>query len=422
MVVRKKLQNGIRIITEPLTHYRSVSLGVWIGTGSIRESAKESGASHFIEHMLFKGTQTRTASDIAAQMDGIGGTLNAFTSKDCTCFYAKVLDEHLEQAVDLLADIVLNSKFDEREIDKEKGVVCEEILMMEDSPEDVAHESLSDVYFEDSALAKPILGSVESVRGFTRDVLFSYMNSHYTPENTVISCAGNVAEARVNELIEERFHAHSGPGRLPPLPHDVKPGNRFKTVEKDVEQVHICIGMPGYGINCEGQYPLFVLNNALGGSMSSRLFQKIREEKGLAYSVYSYPVSYVGMGCFAMYAGTGEKQAEQVVDLMLDELQRMRKEGLTREEFIRSKEQLKGNFLLGQEGTSGRMTAIGKSELLLGKVYSEQERLAQIEGITMDQVMEILPFVLDDKKICAAAVGRVQAHAEKIRERILQGL
>ncbi|MEL7607921.1 MAG: pitrilysin family protein [Bacillota bacterium] len=422
MVHRRKLQNGIRIITEPLTHYRSACLGVWIGTGSIRESARESGASHFIEHMLFKGTPTRSASDIAAQMDGIGGTLNAFTSKDCTCFYAKVLDEHLEKAVDLLSDIVLNSSFDEKEIEKEKGVVCEEILMMEDSPEDLAHESLSDVYFEDGALSKPILGSVESVRGFTRDVLLSYMKSHYTPENTVISCAGNVSEERVAQLVEERFKAHSGPGRLPPFPHDVKPGNRFKAVEKDVEQVHICIGMPGYGIDRDGQYPLFVLNNALGGSMSSRLFQKIREEKGLAYSVYSYPVSYVGVGCFAMYAGTGEKQAVQVVDLMLEELRRMRKEGLTREEFIRSKEQLKGNFLLGQEGTSGRMNAIGKSELLLGKVYTEEERLAQIEGITMDHVMGILPEVLDGTKICAAAVGRVKEHAEQIRERILQGL
>lgn len=422
MVHRRKLENGIRIITEPLTHYRSACLGIWIGTGSVRESANESGASHFIEHMLFKGTNTRSASDIAAEMDSIGGTLNAFTSKDCTCFYAKVLDEHLEQAVDLLSDIVLNSSFDVKEIEKEKGVVCEEILMMQDSPEDLAHESLSDVYFEDGALAKPILGNVESVRGFTRDVLLSYMQSHYSPENTVISCAGNVSEQRVEELVAKRFSAHSGPGRLPQLSHSIKLGTRFKTVEKDVEQVHICIGMPGYGIDSDGQYALFVLNNALGGSMSSRLFQKIREEKGLAYSVYSYPVSYVGVGCFAMYAGTGEKQAVQVVDLMMDELKRMRKDGLTHEEFNRSKEQLKGNYLLGQEGTSGRMNAIGKSELLLNKVYTEQERLAQIEGITMDKIMEILPKVLDANNICAAAVGRVQAHADTIRERIMQGL
>ena len=402
-----------------MPQYRSVSLGVWVKTGSVRETAAESGASHFIEHMLFKGTSTRSASDIAAQMDSIGGTINAFTSKECTCFYAKVLDEHAAFAANLLADLLMNSRFDPEDIRKEQGVVCEEILMMEDSPEDLAHETMSDLYYQGDPLARPILGTQDSVNSFTQESLFEYMRRCYGPENIVIACAGSLREAEMTAILEDAFCSHSGGGALAPVISSAPGGIRFRAVEKDVEQVHICLGMPGYAIDEPNQYPLFVLNNALGGSMSSRLFQTIREERGLAYSVYSYPMSYVTTGCFALYAGTGERQAKQVIELMLEELDKVRGNGLTQEEFLRSKQQLKGNFLLGQESTSGRMNALGKSELLLGRVYSEEERVEQIEGIQMEDVLAILPHVFKKDNLCLAVVGRTAQKAEELRSLIL---
>lgn len=416
MVFLRTLGNGIRVIGEVLPQYRSVSVGVWVNTGSVREAAAESGASHFIEHMLFKGTNTRSASQIAGLMDGVGATLNAFTSKECTCFYVKVLDEHLEIGVELLADILMNSVFDPKEIKKEQGVVVEEILMMQDSPEDLAHETLAQIYFQDDPLSQPILGTRESVTAFTRKSLLDYMHRHYGADSIVIACAGNVEEDRLMGLVEQHFGGHSRGTPPAPVENRVLGGQRFAAVEKEAEQVHICIGLPGYAVDTPGQYPLFVLNNALGSGMSSRLFQKIREDRGLAYSVYSYPVSYTNAGCFGLYAGTGEKQAHTVCGLMLDEMEQILKDGLTQEEFERSKRQLKGNYLLGQESTSGRMNALGKSLLLLGRIYSEQERLEQIAAITMDDVAGILPVVFARENTCISIVGKVEKQKAKIQK------
>ncbi len=416
MVFRDKLENGIRVIGEPMPHYRSVSMGVWVDAGSVCENEAEAGASHFIEHMLFKGTERRTAAEIAAEMDAIGGNLNAFTAKECTCFYAKVLDEHLPRAADMLADLLRNSKFDEADIEREKGVVCEEILMTEDSPEDMAHETLCALLYEDTPLAKPILGTQESVRSFTRETLMDYMGRHYMPNNIVISCAGHFEREALMDALN-RYFAGGGMGeRSPRKVSTLSGGHRFRAVEKDIEQVHLCLGFPGFALDEDGQYALFVLNNALGGSMSSRLFQSIREARGLAYSVYSYPSSYTETGYFALYAGTGEGTAEQVTALILEELEKLRKNGLTKEEFIRSKEQLKGSYVLGQESTSARSNAIGKMELLRSRVYSEEEIMQRIERITMDDVQAILPKVLDANAMCASAVGRVENIAEKLQK------
>ncbi len=348
MTIVRKLKNGITVVAEHMPSFRSLAINVWSGAGAIYETAEEAGISHFIEHMVFKGTKKRTASQIASEMDAVGGNVNAFTAKECTCFYAKVLGEDMELACDILSDMVYAPLLAKADIEKEKGVVTEEILMLQDNPEDLVHETLCETIYGGAPLASPILGTEATVRSFTRDKIINYMGSHYAPENMVISCAGNFDVDKLENVLERWFSAHC-PGEKRQAPGSKLIGQRaFKAVERDVEQVHICIGFPGFATDTPEQFPLYVLNNALGGSMSSRLFQSIREEKGLAYSVYSYPACYGDTGYFAMYAGTGEKQAAQVVEMMLDEVDKFKKNGLTVEEFQRSKDQLKGGYLLGR--------------------------------------------------------------------------
>ncbi len=410
------LDNGMRVVGESMEHMRSVSIGVWVGTGSVCEREGEHGASHFIEHMLFKGTQKRTAQQIAAEMDSIGGNINAFTSKECTCFYAKVLGEHLPKGMDILSDIVRYSTFDPVELEREKGVVCEEIMMNEDSPEDLAHDTLAQLFFNGNMLALPILGTKESVQAFTREGLLDYMRRHYMPNNVVISCAGNVEKGRMLDLVREYF-AGDGKGETMQLDAGLRlGGNQFQAIEKDIEQIHICMGLPGFALDTPEQFPLMVLNNVLGGSMSSRLFQKIREERGLAYSVYTYPSTYKSAGSFGIYAGTGEAQAEQVTELILEELGNIRAHGITQAELVRGKEQFKGNYLLGQEGTANRMMSLGRSELLLNKQYDEEETLQRIENVRMEDVEKIIPIVLDEKHMSSVFVGRVEARKERLME------
>ncbi len=418
MIITETLDNGMRIIAQRMEQVRSCAIGVWIGTGSVREDAAESGASHFIEHMLFKGTEKRSAQQIAAEMDGIGGNINAFTSKECTCFYAKVLDEHLEKAVDILSDIVRFSAFDPKEIEKEKGVVCEEILMVEDSPEDLAHDVLSSTYFAGDPLARPILGTKESVTSFTREGLLRYMGKHYMPGNIVIAVAGNLPPRKELIALLKRYFssAGTGEGQEPAICNIPAGGRRFQPVQKDIEQIHICMGLPGVSLDAPEQYPLFVLSNALGGSMSSRLFQKIREQRGLAYSIYSYPSCYRSVGYFALYAGTGEQQAPEVVRLVLEELEEIRKNGITEEEFQRSRDQLKGSYLLSQEGTSSRMNALGKAQLLLNRLYSEEETIKRIEAVTMEDVRDITRKVLDLEQLSLVCVGRMGKQEKEIRK------
>ncbi len=414
MIYEKRLESGTRMIGEYLPHFRSISFGVWFGTGSVKETGGEDGLSHFLEHMLFKGTAKRSASDIASEMDGLGAQLNAFTSKECTCYYVKAMDEHIDRAVDVLSDLVYNSTFSPEEIEKEKGVVVEEILMIEDTPEDLAHELLSQTYYAPHPLSRPILGTQDSVRAFTRDDLLGYTKKHYTARNMVIAAAGNISEARLTELTERFFaNAPSGQAEYQPEPFDAL-GKRFEAREKDIEQAHICLGFPAFPRDHDLLYPLFVLNNALGGTMSSRLFQKIREEKGLAYSVYTFPVSYSNCGMFGVYAGSGSAQAPEVIKLTLEEIESVKKTGLTDEEFARSKEQLKGSYILGQESTSGRMNSIGKSKLLLDRVDSEETVLEKINRVTPDDVRSIMPTVLDISRMTVALVGRINALKSEI--------
>lgn len=389
-----------------MSSFRSVSMGIWAGAGSVYESDREAGISHFIEHMVFKGTGKRSAADIAAEMDGVGGSLNAYTAKECTCFYAKVLGENMDLAADILSDMICSPKLDDEDMSREKGVVCEEILMLEDDPEDLAHEYLCRTIYGDTPLASPILGTQESVKTFTRSDITGYMDKLYIPSNMVVSCAGNFDMDRLREALCGRFDRPVGQTR-PDMPHSALiQGRSFCPVEKDIEQMHICIGFCGYGADDDGRFPLLVLNNALGGSMSSRLFQKIREEHGMAYSVYSYPTSYADTGYFTLYAGTGEKQAARVMELMLKEMEDIRRNGITRAEFDRSKQQLKGSYILGLESTSARSSSIGKGELLLGRVDTDEELIRRIEAVTMDDVMRIIPQVTDISRMACSAVGR----------------
>ena len=408
MIRQTILPNGIRLIYEKMEHVRSVSMGVWVDTGSVRETAETAGASHLIEHMVFKGTERRSAEQIAIEMDAVGGNINAFTSKENTCFYAKVLDEHLDLVSDVLSDIAFHSVFDPEELKKEQGVVLEEILMNEDSPEDLVSEESNMLFFGEEPLASPILGSKESVKAFTRESLLAYKNEFYVPNNVVVACAGNFEEAALIESVTHWFDLPASTRATQPILQRFPGGKKEKFVEKDVEQVHICLTLPGFARDSEGQYPLAVLSNIIGGSMSSRLFQSIREKLGLAYSVYSYPTSYTGTGTLTLYAGTGEKQAKEVLSRMIEEIERVRKEGVTREELSRCRDQLKGSYLLGMESSGSRMNALGKTLLLQKREYSEEETLRRIECVTMEDIERILPACLDLNEASAAFVGRLK--------------
>lgn len=409
MVAVKKLANGVRIVSERMEHVRSVSLGVWVDNGSVRERGAEQGASHFIEHMVFKGTARRSAEQIAIEMDAIGGNLNAFTSKECTCFYAKVLDEHLPVACDVLSDIVLHSSFDKAELAKEKGVIVEEILMTEDSPEDLVAETVNALFFDGEPLGTPILGTQQTVHAFTRESLLAYKDKHYLPRNIVVACAGNFEEEALYRLVEQYFGSNDSSEAAEPLQESFPGGRRAQYIEKDIEQVHITLMLPGFACDSDGQYPLAVLSNIIGGSMSSRLFQSVREQRGLAYSIYSYPSAYTRTGTFALYAGTGVKQAAEVTKLMLEEISRIREHGVTPEELTRCREQLKGSYLLGMESSGAHMNAIGKVLLLQKREYNEAETLKRIECVTMEDIERILPICLCADDMVAAFVGRPDA-------------
>lgn len=409
MYKRYQLQNGIRVVTEKIPYFRSVSIGVWFMAGALYEDPDKSGIPHFIEHMLFKGTKNRTAKQIAQAMDAVGGQLNAFTAKECTCYYSNVIDEHLPTAVDVLSDMVINSLLDPVEMDKEKGVVLEEILMYEDSPEDLVHDLLAEALVGTHPLANSILGDQRFVIDLTRERLVSFLEEKYLPQNMVISVAGNFDEQQLVVLLEKFFgdwKKDSGYGVKQcsvPLPI-YQSRNLFKW--KDIEQVHMCIGYPGIPLGQDDVYPLMIFNNLFGGGMSSRLFQNIREDKGLVYSVMSYPSFYTCGGLFTIYASMKPSQARKVSDLVMEEINRVKKEGISYDEFNTAKQQLKGNYILGLESSSSRMNAIGKSELLLGVVRTPEEILEKIENVTMDDVMRVLEQVLSPDTMAIAVVGR----------------
>lgn len=384
MIVKHTLNNGVRIVAEKIPHVRSVALGIWVGTGSENESPANNGISHFIEHMMFKGTKNRTAREVAEAFDAIGGHVNAFTSKEITCYYAKVLDQHFTTALDVLTDMFFESTFADIEIEKEKKVVLEEIYMVEDTPDDLVHDLLSEASVGDHALGYPVLGSAETVQSFKRDDLFQYKNRFYAPSNVVIAVAGNLPDGYL-EQIGQAFSHHQG--TIPPLDKEAPLFTpRLKVKNKDTEQTHICIGLPGLPIGHDDFYTLVLLNNILGGNMSSRLFQEIREERGLAYSVYSYHSAHRDAGLFAVYAGTKNGQEDEVFSCIYQVFDDIRGGDLSADELNKAKEQLKGSIMLGLESTNNRMSRLGRDELLLNRHFTMDEIIEQVESITLDDV------------------------------------
>lgn len=413
MINKRILSSGIELIMEKIPYVRSVSLGIWVRTGSINEDNKTSGMSHFIEHMLFKGTEKRTAKAIAGDIDKMGGQINAFTGKESTCYYVKVLDTHVADAADILLDMLFNSKFDKVEIEKEKTVIYEEINMYEDSPEDTVHDLLSEIVFDNHPLGRPIIGNHDTIEAYTREMILDYMNDNYSTDSIIISAAGNINEDQLVTILEKGIKNKFGKKQQqPPEIPIYKPNMRFK--KKDIEQAHICMGLKGIALDDEKYYPLSILSNVMGGSMSSRLFQKIREERGLAYSVYSYTSSYVKDGIFALYAGVNPRQLEETSKLMLEEINNLQQNGIAEEELATAKEQLKGNYILSLESVSGRMASIGKSQLLLGKVYTPDQIIEFINKVSMDDMKKVIDIVTDLKNYSAAVVCRNEVEIEKL--------
>ena len=408
------LPNGLRIIGEKIEHFRSVSVGLWLGAGSQYETLQEAGLSHFLEHMVFKGTKKRTARQIAEEMDAVGGQLNAFTAKECTCFYAKVVDEHLSLAMDVLADLVTAPTFDPVELEKEKGVVIEEINMAEDTPEDVVFELLMLAHYGDQPISRPILGTARRIQGYASDDLRAYWRRMYKPQNAVLAIAGNYDWSAVQAMASDLLGGWSPEGldRGPFVTHPVKP--TVLTREKDIEQVHICLGFPGLSTGDDRNFELSIFNSVYGGAMSSRLFQKIREDSGMAYSVYSYPNAYTDTGMLAVYAATNPEAAGEVIDMIVREARDIAQAGMTRDEFAMAREQMKAGYIMGLESTSARMQSIGRRLLLLDKTRTETETIDRINRIDYDAVNALMRETLT----APYSVALVGKGVGKIAERL----
>lgn len=399
------LENGLTLLVETMPYLRSASIGVWVKAGSVLETPEENGLSHFMEHMAFKGTQKRTSRQIAEEMDAVGGHLNAATSKLCTNYYAKVIDEDLPLAADILADIVRNPALDRQEMDKERGVILEEIAMVEDSPEDVVYDVLAEAVFGAQPLGQTILGPSERIAAYQPEDLRAFRARHYGPQNTVVAIAGNVEPQRARALIEEKFGDWRGAaGEI--FPEEVAVDEQRRLFrDKDTEQVHLCVSFRGVGMGSPLVYPMAVLNNMLGGGTSSRLFQRIREELGMAYTVYSGPSNYPHCGEFTIYAATSPKHAHTVLEQIDIEIHKLLDDGFSEKEFTMAKAQLKGSYVLGLESAYNRMSALGHNQMLLGRVIPPEETIAAIERVTPEDVRTIAAQMLSGPR-AYAVVGR----------------
>jgi predicted Zn-dependent peptidase len=402
------LANGLRVITEAMPHVRSVSVGIWIGSGSRRESAEQNGLSHFIEHMLFKGTSKRSAEDIARSVDSIGGNLDAFTAKELVCYNTKVLDEHLSQAFDVLADLVLHPMFREEDIEKEKGVILEELKMEADSPDYLVHEIFSSNFWKDHPLGKPILGTRETVKKYDRAMVQSFYSSIYAPVNMLITAAGNLSHERMVALVGQHFE-EVAPGE--PLGADPVPGTHARIAlrnKKALEQVHMCLGVPSYPLPHEERFACYVMNTLLGGGMSSRLFQNIRERQGLAYAVFSELNPYRDTGCLSIYAGTSIESAPKVVQSILKEFRQLKEQAVNDEELRRAKDHLKGSLMLSLESTGSRMSNLARQEMYFSRFFTLDELVESIELVTAADVQRIAQTFFDPKQIALTVLGNLE--------------
>ena len=403
-----RLGNGVRVISEKMPHVRSVSVGIWLGAGSRRESPEHNGISHFIEHMLFKGTTSRSAEDIARSVDSIGGNLDAFTAKELVCFNTKVLDQHLSQAFDVLSDLVLHPMFRDEDIEKEKGVILEEIKMEADSPDYLVHEIFSSNFWKDHPLGKPILGTPQSVKGFDHAMVRDYYTSVYEPSSVVVTAAGNLTHEGLTGLVRQYWESLP-PGN--PAPPDPVPGTHARIAlrnKKSLEQVHLCMGVPSYPLSHEQRFACYVLNTLLGGGMSSRLFQNIRERQGLAYAVFSELNPYRDTGCHSIYAGTSVESARKVVQSITREFRQLKEQLVSDEELRRAKDHLKGSLMLGLESTSSRMSNLARQEMYFGRFFTMDELLESIESVTAEDVQRIARTFFDPKQIALTILGNLE--------------
>lgn len=385
-----KLNNGLRVVVENIDYINSVSVGLWVENGSRNESKYNNGISHFIEHMFFKGTDNRTAKELAEVIENVGGQLNAFTGKEATCYYIKALNSHLDLALDVLSDMMFNSIFSEEEIEKEKSVVIEEINMCEDSPEEVLSDLHSHCVWGEDSISYPVLGTEDTVKSFNRDMIKEYIKNHYTPDKTVISICGNVKQYNIEKLIEKYFSNWKCDNKqlviysAPPILKQVE----YR--EKPIEQVHLCLGLKGIPIGHDDVYSLLLINNVFGGTVSSRLFQKVREELGLCYSIYSYSSSYINTGVLNIYTGVSPKYVYDTINVIKEEVENFCKSGVNEFKLSIAKEQIKGNYILGLESTSSKMFANGRSIMFLNKIYTPDDIIHKIDCINKDSLTNIM--------------------------------
>lgn len=398
------LDNGIVVLTEQIPHVRSVSVGVWVGVGSRDESDEVMGISHFIEHMMFKGTERKTAKNIAETLDAVGGQLNAFTTKEYTCYYSRVLDEFFDLAVDLLGDMLLNSLFAAADIDRERNVILEEIKMYEDTPDELVHDIFAHTVWQGHVLGRPIIGSENVIKHMSREDILNFYRTHYTPSQMVISVAGNIEHNRVVEKLGGVFGKYQGESKPRPMTVPV-PYREVACRAKETEQVHLCIGTQGLPLGHDRVYTVQLFNTILGGGLSSRLFQEVREQRGLVYSIFSYHSSYHDTGLFCIYTGLSKENVAPALELVFKEIRDIQLNSVTGVELQRAKDQLKGNLLLSLENVSTRMSRLGKSQLYLGKVIHPDEIVARINRVTVEEVQDLAQTMIRPEKFALASVG-----------------
>ena len=406
MFRKELLENGITVVMERLTGVRSFTAGIWVKVGSRNEPGGKNGISHFLEHMFFKGTAKRSARDIALEIDNIGGDLNAFTSKENTAFYTKVLDLHMEKGLDILSDIFCHSAMRDEDIEKERGVIKEEIKMVEDTPDDLVHDLFNTDIWGKTGIGQPVLGTRETLKGLGRDDLTNHVKRFYGTKDTIVACAGSFDPQKLLDVLNEKL----GSLRRGSEPsHIAAPsfGSGAKVYKKNLSEVHICLGIEGLPQSHPKRYEYYILNTLLGAGISSRLFQDIREKRGLVYTIYSFASSYLDTGIFGIYAGTGKKKAEDVVSLVHEHLSAL-PDTIEQAELDRAKEQLKGNLILGLESTSNRMQNIAKQEIYFGRHFTPQEVIEQIDAVTLPKLKEVAHMLISGKSPVLTVLGPIE--------------
>ncbi|MBW2056022.1 MAG: insulinase family protein [Deltaproteobacteria bacterium] len=401
------LDNGIRVLTETVPYYGSACIGVWVLTGSRDEEDSENGVSHFLEHLLFKGTERRTAQDIARTIDSVGGSLNGFTGRECTCFYAKVLDRNLDLAVDLLSDMLLNSKFDSQEIERERAVVLQEVKMVEDTPDDYVHDLFSRAFWGDHPMGQPVIGRSERIRSLSREQILRHFDDYYRSDRMIIAVAGNVEHGAVVDMVERAFAGAPRGSKTMRRGRPTGYSTKASVRRKKTEQVHLCLGTEGLAYVSSRRFASYVLNAVLGGGMSSRLFQEVRERRGLAYSIYSYLPSYADTGLLVVYAATEKQRVAQVVEMILKEFEALREKPISQDELVTSRQQLKGNLLLSLENSDNRMTRLAKNEIYFGRFLPVEEVIDRIDGVTVDEITELAADLFLPEHLCLTLLGPI---------------